>query len=602
MVEFHRLLHLSLAVLTACALTWSAHAQRPQDNWYLEQTWTKTGGGLVATNGGLSAPYGVAIGPDGRIYVGDQGYSRIQVYQPDGTYAFSITNGFGGGQSFNQPRGMTFGGDGRLYVADAGRNAVFVFGADGAFVRTIGGVAGSGDGQLSGVIDVGVSCDAEIFVLETGNVRVSVFSTSGEYRGKWAGSGTLDGLLSNPTSLAVLQDGSVVICQSPSNYNPNSEDYQYVKRFSADGIYMGKWSFRTLRSETGGLHTFGPVSVRVDPGGCWGVVQSYVFGYGMAPNGNLVPHYSTIYARYVDGTDCTSWTVDQGSHPANRFAWPCNAFCPDGSMIFVGRDTKSIRVFRRVLRDQWAPPCNAIPMPASTGISQRPNSTLVDIDYRVTDMDDETVTSAVLIFTNTTQTLANCLRSPTLAENTSTNLGPDIAANVSHRLTWNAGADWTTSLGSFRVAILAKDSRQKLLDIHYLDLPAEYGMPALRISRSPLIESDFAQVWWWLLATGDAGIRLTSAKVHGNGGSYDGVQLWDGTTTSASGRAYLYAKMGLREATAAELTWARQASTVPTVEQWSPTRQVAGRPKNVNEYGFDTGNWGANAWWVVPLE
>jgi hypothetical protein len=235
-------------------------------------------------------------------------------------------------------------------------------------------------------------------------------------------------------------------------------------------------------------------------------------------------------------------------------------------------------------------------------MKQRANSPIVDIDYRVTDMDDETVTTAMLVFTNTTQTLVNCLRAPTLVEGTAANLGTNIAASATHRLTWNAGADWNTSLGSFRVAILAKDSRQKLLDIHYLDLPAEYGMPALRISRSPLIESDFAQVWWWLLATGDTGIRLTSGKVYGNGGDYDGTQLWDGTTTSVSGRAYLYAKMGLREVTAAELTWAKQASTVPTVEQWTPTRTVAGRPKKVNEYGFDTGDWGANAWWVVPLD
>src|SRR5882672_2006886 len=76
----------------------SASAQRPQDNWYLEKTWSKSGGGLVATNGGLSSPTGIAVGPDGRIYVGDKGYGRIQVYLPDGTFSFSITNGFGSGQ------------------------------------------------------------------------------------------------------------------------------------------------------------------------------------------------------------------------------------------------------------------------------------------------------------------------------------------------------------------------------------------------------------------------------------------------------------------------------------------------------------------------
>src|ERR1017187_7997772 len=99
-----------------------ALAQRPQDNWYLEQTWVKTNATLGPANGGLSAPYGVAIGPTGKIYVGDQGYGRIQVYQPDGTFSFSIPNGFGGGLSFSQPRGMITDTNGNLYVADYAAN------------------------------------------------------------------------------------------------------------------------------------------------------------------------------------------------------------------------------------------------------------------------------------------------------------------------------------------------------------------------------------------------------------------------------------------------------------------------------------------------
>ena len=562
------------------------HAQRAQDNWYLDRGWSKSGSTFAATNGGLSQPYGVAIGLDGRMFIGDQGYGRVQVYTFEGSYMFSITNGFGGGLSFSYPRGMIVGPDGKLYVADQGYNKVYVFTQDGTFVRSIGAGTGSGAGQMSGVNDVGVSRDGEVFVLEAS--RVSVFSPTGQFLFSWGGYGSLIGQFTAPLSLAVAPNGQVFV-----------SDGNVIKVFSREGIYIRQLTIDELSATSDGTPMWtqrAACSLRFDYSG---LLHALAGCYWM-------PHVTwfevTHFVLNADGGVIYYRDIWTGSDYAATLNWPCTATGRNGAFVTFNRDTRGGYRFRQAFREQYVPPDNAIPQPAVIKVQQRPNSPLVDIDYQVTDADDTNVYACMVGFTNTTQSLATCLRSMTFAEGTETNLGAVITANQPHRVTWNVGADLNTKLVDFRVALLAKDSRQKLLDIHYIRLPADRGMPALKISRSPLVPNDFMQVWWWLLATQDAGIRLTGGKIYGSGGALDTKLLCDATGTTADGRTYIYAKMNVREATSQELQFAKEGALAGNVNQWTPSGiTVAGRPKNVNEYGFDTGSWGTSAWWVVPL-
>ena len=74
----------------------------------------------------------------------------------------------------------------------------------------------------------------------------------------------------------------------------------------------------------------------------------------------------------------------------------------------------------------------------------------------------------------------------------------------------------------------------------------------------------------------------------------------DGTSTSSSGRAYLFDKMNLREATQEEITRAKNGAISGTINQFAPTLKVGPdeRPNKVNEYGFDTGS--TTGVWVTP--
>ena len=60
--------------------------------------------------------------------------------------------------------------------------------------------------------------------------------------------------------------------------------------------------------------------------------------------------------------------------------------------------------------------------------------------------------------------------------------------------------------------------------------------------------------------------------------------------------------MNLREATAAEVTRAKEAGTPGVINQFTPSFKVGPdeRPVKVNEYGFDVG--ATSGFWVVPTD
>ena len=147
---------------------------------------------------GVLDPEGLALGPDGAVYVSDSTLEQIVRVDPD-TGATSLYTAEG---LIGDAQGLTFLADGRLVVCDRTNDALQVFGADATFEQTVAFAAGMGPNTPA------VGPDGLIWVSSRNNSSLSTVDPS-----DWTVTEQVlvDAELLAPEGIAWLADGNIAV-------------------------------------------------------------------------------------------------------------------------------------------------------------------------------------------------------------------------------------------------------------------------------------------------------------------------------------------------------------------------------------------------------
>ncbi|HEX5761804.1 MAG TPA: DUF6531 domain-containing protein [Solirubrobacterales bacterium] len=198
-------------------------------------------GSAGAEAGQLSQPGGVAVAPDGDVWVADTSNHRIQQldaeWQPVRQFG---SNGSGPGQ-LSSPRAVALDPGGNIWVADTSNHRVQKFDSEGNFLLQSGSY-GTANGQFSSPMGIATDAQGNVWVADTFNNRVQQLNGQGEFLGKFGSSGAGNGQLSAPTAVALDGSGNVWVAEALNHrLQQFTSQGQFIRKLGSEGSGDGQF-------------------------------------------------------------------------------------------------------------------------------------------------------------------------------------------------------------------------------------------------------------------------------------------------------------------------------------------------------------------------
>ena len=152
-------------------------------------------------NGAFKNPFAIVVDGSETVWVADTYNKRVQAFSATGTYLSKFSTG-----EYNFGIAVDSGGD----IWSSTSSAIRENSSAGALLRSFGS-SGSSNGQLWNARGIAVDGHGNVWVTDSFNDRVQVFSATGEYLTKFGASGSGNGQFSYPGAVALDPRGNVWI-------------------------------------------------------------------------------------------------------------------------------------------------------------------------------------------------------------------------------------------------------------------------------------------------------------------------------------------------------------------------------------------------------
>jgi len=241
----------------------------------------------------FDTPTGIALAPNGDLYISDTGNHTIRRVTPVGavtTFAgmagqSGFTDGVGTTARFNSPLGLAVAADRTIIVADSGNHLVRAI-APNRTVTTLAGRAeawGTEDGtggnaRFNGPVGVAISADGDIFVSDSNNHAIRKITRAGIVT-TWAGVPGVDGptdgdrlaaTFSKPAELAFDKHGNLFVADSFNHL---------IRKISRDGkastVTGVAGADGSVDGSNGQARLFNPYGLAIFPDGSLIVSDTY---------------------------------------------------------------------------------------------------------------------------------------------------------------------------------------------------------------------------------------------------------------------------------------------------------------------------------------